>query len=116
MVQTGGGKTLVPMLFTLLRRDYPHLFPGNRRILAFSPTVALLWDMHRRFSSAGIRVWTPPRCEHAVKPGQDTDDVAAAATPCLKTLNDLPRYDVILVTSCSGTYQRTCRTARRALS
>ena len=41
-VRTGGGKTLVPMLFGLLRRDYPSLFPGNRRILAFCPTVALL--------------------------------------------------------------------------
>ena len=78
MVQAGGGETLVPMLFTLLRRDYSHLFPGNRRILTFSPAIALLWDMHRRFRSAGIQVWTPPRSEHAVRPEQDTDEVAAA--------------------------------------
>ena len=51
-VQTGGGKTLVPMLWSLLRRHYPKLHNRSRIVLGFSPTVALLLDMVRRFTAA----------------------------------------------------------------
>lgn len=52
-VQTGGGKTLVPMLWSLLRRYYPKLHRRSRIVLGFSPTKqttsspAENFDVHR---------------------------------------------------------------------
>ena len=96
-VRTGGGKTLVPMLFSLLRRDHQHLFDGNHLVVAFSPTVALLWDMERRFTSAGLRVWTPPRSDHEPQLDDD-DDGLCNPSPCPHALHALRGADVMLVT------------------
>lgn len=95
-VRTGGGKSLVPMLWAWLRRYHPRLFPGRSSVLvAFFPTNVLKRDMERRARAGGLSVFASPSYgDHA-----SHDDPPTRPQPrCEATLRELPSADFIVLT------------------
>ena len=95
-VRTGGGKSLVPMLWAWLRRYHPRLFPGRSSVLvAFFPTNVLKRDMERRARAGGLSVFASP----SYGDNASHDDPPTRPQPrCEATLRELPSADFIVLT------------------